>query len=540
MKLSNAFLQGMKQRSDNLHITTYDLKTMNLKNCSGCFSCWNSTERKCIHDDDMTFMLQSYIKADLIIWVTPLYHYTMTSLTKCFIERTLPIHSPLIIDDGSEYSHPPLYESTAVQKHILISTCGFPESHNFDLLKKEMKRITGDKIVQEICCVMGELLRQKGLESTISWYLSCVKQAGIEFIDKGRFSNETDETLKKPLVDIESFIEMANLNWDGHSSGSEVGDKVKPVAKGLRFLTQMSFAFNKKNGLNLNDKIEFEFTDLQENAYFHINNDQIEVLGGKAENPSLKIITTFDSWTGISEGRIDGAQAMMEGLYRIEGAMGLMRNMDRLFGRESDFTSSNSDVSKVKFYGLKGYSWMSVSFIPWIISWIFIENKPVLATFLPLTISLVVLILKKRVRAVTYFEKMNMIYFLGLSAFVYFYGVDITLFGSYLNYFSIATIWAVSIFGNVSLTADYSIYSEGTNLVGNPLFDLTNEILSLFWALVFVSQGLIKIWMDSAGLGRFSPLVYILLFAALRFTSFFSSWYPAYVAKGGKVRFQMK
>jgi len=541
IKLCNSFLEGMRENSENINIVSYELKSMNLKDCSGCYFCWNNKEHKCVHDDDMTVMLQSYVEADLIIWVTPLYHYTMSSLTKRFIERTLPITSPIIIDNGTEYTHPDVYESTSTQKHLLISTCGFPEHHNFDLLKQDMERITGGAMTQNICCVMGELLHQKGLESTISWYLQSVKQAGAEFASTGRFSESTTESLGKPLVDLDSFINMANVNWDGCIAESAEGDKVKSLGKGLKFMTQMKFAFNKKNGLNLDTDIEFEFTDLQENAYFSINGDKINVSEGKSENPSLKIITTLESWIRISDGEIDGDQAMMDQLYKIEGDMKLMRDMDVLFrGNEGTEPAAEKKTGNIKFYGLKGDSWMSISFIPWIISWVFIESKPVIASLIPLIVSFVILLLKKRVKAVTYFEKMNMIYFLGLSIFVYFYGMEITAFGSALNYFSIAAIWAVSIFGNVSLTADYSIYSEGKNLIGNPLFDLTNEILSFFWAAVFVLQGFIKMWLDTRDLGRFAPAVYLLLIGALWFTKFFSTWYPAYLAKGGKIRFQLK
>lgn len=536
-KISDYFLKGIKEVNADVNITEYNLNNKEVKACLGCFGCWNNSERACVLKDDMAEMLNTYIEADLIIWSTPLYHHTMTSLTKKFIERTLPVSSPLIMHDGEKYTHPSVYDKAEKQKHMLISTCGFPEYHNFNTIKSDFNRITEGQVVEDICCVMGELLSQNGVENIITWYFNAVKQAGVDFAENGLISTEIREKLKQPLIDIESFIGMANENWDGHdfSDIDPHAGKNTPKGKGYKFLSQMRYVFNKNNNLNLDFKLEFEFTDTKENAFFTINRNSIDINSGTTADPELKIITTTDNWIKVSNGEVDGAQAIMDGLYKVEGDMSLLMKMDVLFsGTESAVVEKKKE--KAKFYGIKGSSWMGITFIPWTISWLLLRFDSTIATVVPLLLSLVVLILKKRVRAVSFFDNMSMFHFAALTILNIFKPEIVSSYGAFIHYFSMALIWGTSVFNNSCLTAEYSIHDEEEDLAGNPIFDSTNQILTLFWAIIFAVQGFAMIALNNMGLGKFSMLMLIVLFPADRFTKFFAKWYPEYLLKGGKVR----
>lgn len=536
-KVSDTFLKGIKEVNNEVQITELNLNKKEIKSCIGCFGCWNNKERACVLKDDMSEMLKLYIEADIIIWSTPLYHHTMTSITKKFIERTLPVSSPLIMHDGEKYTHPSVYDKAERQKHILISTCGFPEFHNFNTIKADFNRITEGQVVEDICCVMGELLSQNGIENIISWYFEAVKQAGIDFAEKGKISAETNNKIKQPLIDIESFIGMANENWDGHdfSDIDPHAGKNESKGKGYKFLSQMRYVFNKNNNLNLKFKLEFEFTDTEENAYFTINSNSIDITSGKSDKPELKIITTTENWMKVSNGEVDGAQAIMDGLYKVEGDMSLLMKMDVLFsGTESPKVEKKKSVGK--FYGIKGSSWMGIAFIPWTISWILTGFNTIAATTIPLVISLVVLFLKKRVKAATYFENMSLFHFTALTILNYYNPDLINSYGVYINCFSLALIWGSSVFSNMCLTAEYSIHDEEEELVGNPIFDSTNEILTLFWAVIYTFQGFTLLVLNNHGLGKFSWFMFIIFALAGKFTKFFSKWYPEYLLKGGKVR----
>jgi multimeric flavodoxin WrbA len=64
--------------------------------------------RLCIHKDDMTGELfPKFIDSDLVVYASPLYHFTVNATMKAFIERTLPILQLLFEERGSATMHPP-------------------------------------------------------------------------------------------------------------------------------------------------------------------------------------------------------------------------------------------------------------------------------------------------------------------------------------------------------------------------------------------------------------------------------------------------
>ncbi len=55
--------------------------------CRGCYACKGSG--KCAQEDDMAHILDSMIKADVIVMATPVYFYTMCAQMKTLIDRTV-------------------------------------------------------------------------------------------------------------------------------------------------------------------------------------------------------------------------------------------------------------------------------------------------------------------------------------------------------------------------------------------------------------------------------------------------------------------
>lgn len=536
-KMCSSFLKSFKELSSIYNIETLILKEKEFSSCKGCFGCWTDDKSICVIQDDMQNMLDSYVNADIIIWVTPLYHYTISSLLKQFIERTLPVNSPIQIKNGDSYNHPTRYEKLNEQKHILISACGFPEHNNFNSMKEYMSGISGGNLVETIFCGMSELFKVESLEKGLNWYFEALETAGSEFVTFGSIQQNTKDILEKPLVEEELFLQMANMHWN-----CGVVDKTPNIqkiyssnykGKGFQFLENMKTRFNTNNNLGIIGNLEFSFEDINESAYFSIDNNELKLVPGRSNEFLLKIITTFENWLKVSSGEVDGPTALMKGLYRIEGDMSILMKMDTLFVTDNNKESvtAKSNISDTKFYGIRGFKWMSIDFIPWIISWVCIEFNTALGSFLPLFISGIILILKKRKNSVTFFEISNGLYFLGLSIFSVYFRDELLLNGVYINYFSIAAIWGISVFGNSSLTADYSIFNQEKDMSTNIIFHKTNEIITLFWTMIYIIQGVSKIVLVHHGLGHYSILLYLLLILGFRFTSVFSKWYPEYIAK---------
>jgi len=304
--------------------------------------------------------------------------------------------------------------------------------------------------------------------------------------------------------------------------------------RGFSYLKLMRQSFISKNATDVNAILEIEFTDLNETHHFIINNQKCELFEGKSDSFTTKIITTYDTWMKIAGGEVSGSQAMMDGLYRVEGDFNFMMVMSKIFGsgesekeEEIDKCSENSNI-----LGIKGEKWMSISFIPWILSWICIGFNSILGVWTPLILSIWVAAVKRKKREVTYFEKMSVLYFSILGVLQVLGNSFISTEGTLINYFSIALIWGLSLIDHKPLTSDYSKYRFDGKIEGNIIFTKTNELLTIFWSGMFILQGCLYILLRQLHLVKFSPFLYILTFVALKFTTWFSSWYPGYIARG--------
>jgi len=212
-KLVENFLKGFEKEAKNCSIERVEIKDKNIKNCTGCFSCWDETPGKCIFEDDMKNLIQKYADTDLVIWATPLYHYGMTSILKTFIERTLPVNKPEMIKTEDGYGHPQRYDLSD-KDFILISTCGFPHHEEFEILKNQFEEISFNGLDGMILSVMGELLSIDIMRGEIDWYLEAVEKAGKEYAKNGEISEDIRNTLSKKLIDEDTYVELANDSWN--------------------------------------------------------------------------------------------------------------------------------------------------------------------------------------------------------------------------------------------------------------------------------------------------------------------------------------
>ena len=100
--LLDALVKGMREAGAEVEMV--HLRQKKVKNCIGCFTCWTKTPGVCVQKDDMTNELfPKWLEADIAVYATPLYHYTVNATMKAFIERTLPVVEPFLIrHDGRQ------------------------------------------------------------------------------------------------------------------------------------------------------------------------------------------------------------------------------------------------------------------------------------------------------------------------------------------------------------------------------------------------------------------------------------------------------
>lgn len=314
-------------------------------------------------------------------------------------------------------------------------------------------------------------------------------------------------------------------------AGSKEVLPVSETDKGYEFLTLMRTAFDPEEAEDLDVVIEFEFTDLEETHHFDIGDGECELKEGPSEDFTTKIITTYENWEKVSAGEVGGPEALLEGLYKIEGDFELMQRIDDLFPTDEEEDEKEEWEADSP---LVGSGAMTFSFIPWILSWIFIQSNYLLGIFIPLLFSLGFVCLKKfKNLEATYFEKANLFYFIILDILGLLYFGFLQNFGLQVNYVAIAMIWGLSV-PFKSLTMDYSKYNYSPQITENVIFVRTNDILTVFWTVIFLVMGSAVTLLESYGLLMFSPALYVLIIAGLLFTNYFSDKYPEYIAKGRK------
>lgn len=210
--LIQAFMQGAEQVG--VKTETVYLEDKKINNCKGCFSCWGKTPGKCVHDDDMAGLIQKLRYTDILVMASPLYVYTVSSLMKTFMDRTLPLSLPYVFHSGNQYFHPSRYSDQHHIKVVLVSNSGLPTRQYFSGILETFRLWCSGAdrtLVGSILCSAGPLLGIDQARTYIQWYLDACKVAGQEVANNGFMSNETCTILEKELLDeTETYIRSGN------------------------------------------------------------------------------------------------------------------------------------------------------------------------------------------------------------------------------------------------------------------------------------------------------------------------------------------
>ena len=214
---AKAFAEGCIQAG--AEVDTVYLREKKINQCVGCFTCWTKTPGQCVFKDDVAGIMQQENDADLVILASPLYHYGIIALLKKYIERTMPLILPYLIErEDGETTHPSREGYKEVQNVVIISVCGFPEvshfgafSANFHYLSNASPRFN---IIAEVYRPLSEVLTNPFLQEENDRVLNGARRAGEELITKGLI----DPVLLKEIADVRldktTTREMANKSWD--------------------------------------------------------------------------------------------------------------------------------------------------------------------------------------------------------------------------------------------------------------------------------------------------------------------------------------
>ncbi|MFX1415773.1 MAG: NAD(P)H-dependent oxidoreductase [Promethearchaeota archaeon] len=129
--LMEAFIDGA--RRGKVEIEKHHVIDLNINGCLSCFSCWWKTPGKCVHRDDMDWILPKIPEADILLLGTPIYGRNVTHYLQRLLERTFSFSLPEMQVEDGKTTHPARIRK--FPRLVVCATCGFPDVSNFGILR---------------------------------------------------------------------------------------------------------------------------------------------------------------------------------------------------------------------------------------------------------------------------------------------------------------------------------------------------------------------------------------------------------------------
>jgi len=372
-RIMKPFLEGMEAAGAETEVI--HISKLRLEHCIGCYTCWVHTPGVCIHNDGMAGALEKFNHADMVIFGTPLYHFTMSGIMKDFIDRTLPRLEPWLIPHpyvAGVTAHPERVHKP--DKMFLISPCGFPEFEHFESLVATFKHIGSMEnweYVGEILRPGAEPLRRRSWRGLFTHYYDLVHRAGEQVVREGRIADELQAELHKHLFPggKQAFYDMSAGYWEERMDRFKVPEELRhtvplpeedldsvpsapadaPPEYGeppmeeetvvdrssltcREIIAGMPTVFSAEAAGDMVADIQFHVNGEEPGDYhLHIEGGTCAFHEGISEAPRLTIHTPSDVWVAISNGEKDGQQAFMLGEYHVEGDFSLLMKLNDFF-----------------------------------------------------------------------------------------------------------------------------------------------------------------------------------------------------------------
>jgi putative NADPH-quinone reductase len=210
-KMLDLCIEGM---GENLEVHKFYPHKMKIGPCISCWSCWGKKRPgECIQEDDFQQILDVYKQADYFLLAAPLYFFDLPASVKNVIDRFFVVLESAQIGTARGYTdHPKRIDRHP--KAVLISSCGFPEIGNFDILKHHFRvicehmdwRWSGDILISAAGLANAPILFDRKYE--------LIRKAGAELINS-EISEETTEEIAAPVMPAEDYRRITTLNFQG-------------------------------------------------------------------------------------------------------------------------------------------------------------------------------------------------------------------------------------------------------------------------------------------------------------------------------------
>ena len=279
-------------------------------------------------------LFPKWLAADIAVYATPLYHFTVNAAMKAFIERTLPVLEPFLVQGEGKTTHP---LRQMPPKVVVLSVAGFPEASVFAQLSSYVNFVFRKGLIAEIYRPGAEGMAHA--PEIMKDILEATAQAGRELVQSAKISEATMTRITQPIADFDLSAKMGNAFWktciqEGITPREFDERSMIPRPDSIdTFMMIMSMGFNREAAGATKAVLQFNFSgEVEGSCYFTIDNGRIEPREGTSEKPDLVVDTPFDIWIDIMTGKADGQQMFMEQKYKTSGDLSLLMRMKSLFG----------------------------------------------------------------------------------------------------------------------------------------------------------------------------------------------------------------
>jgi multimeric flavodoxin WrbA len=224
-KMLDLCIEGMGY---GLDVKKFYPHKMNIGPCTSCYSCWGKkSPGVCVQKDDFDEILETYKKADYFLLAFPLYFFSFPATVKNVIDRLFILLEPDFIKGRlGTTSH-----TIRLDRHpkaVLISSCGFPEIKNFDMVRQLFRKICGEAdwpLAGEILISAAGAQNVPGLFDKKFEY---IKKAGNVLIG-GNIVKDIENEISKPVMSDADYRSMCTAALKGGILG-----KIKSTAIGTK------------------------------------------------------------------------------------------------------------------------------------------------------------------------------------------------------------------------------------------------------------------------------------------------------------------
>lgn len=322
-----------------------DLRRETILPCTGCFSCWNvNTKRPCVLKDNTHLLLERFRSADTVVFASPLYFYSFSSMLKGFQERLMPLTRPKLTRGATlgitqNSRHEP---EIGPQRSVLVCVAAHRDPRIFEGVTSSFSMLS-DALGLEPA---GVLLRpesfffdfSKRRQNDNRTVPSALKEAGRQIVREGKISRDIERAVAVPLTrSSEEYARHFENYWQIAFENGLLGGEDKRIRRAVdrdmrSLMPSLERAYNPKTTENLEAVFVFELGGDQPGTWsVEIHNGICRVESKHHEKPNVTIKTTSNVLNRILTGSLDIRFAMGSGRLLVEGDKSLFKMFGRIF-----------------------------------------------------------------------------------------------------------------------------------------------------------------------------------------------------------------